>query len=97
MLPSKVEIFTFCDSSHFEFHKLITGPSKNHFRKVTIQSPMYFWQENVWNLDQSERIIGPVGHAEFLICTNFTILAKDYPAKWNLFNGFSEKDENVKS
>jgi hypothetical protein len=62
-----------------------------------------FWQEDFQSFNQSEHIIGPGSHVGFPICTKITNLVEDPPmnisAKFgpNLFNGFREEDENMKS
>jgi hypothetical protein len=62
-----------------------------------------FWQEDFQSFNQSEQIIGPGSHVGFPICTKITNLVKDLQmnisAKFgpNLFSGFREEDENMKS
>ena len=62
-----------------------------------------FWQEDFQSFNQSEHIIGPGSHVGFPICTKITNLVEDLPmnisAKFglNLFCGFREEDENMKS
>jgi hypothetical protein len=62
-----------------------------------------FWQEDFQSFNQSEHIIGPGSHVGFPICTKITNLVEDLPmnisAKFgpNLFSGFREEDENMKS
>jgi hypothetical protein len=58
---------------------------------------------NFQSFNQSEHIIGPGSHVGFPICTKITYLVEDLPmtisAKFglNLFCGFREEDENMKS
>jgi hypothetical protein len=62
-----------------------------------------FWQEDFQSFNQSEHIIGPGSHVGFPICTKITNLVENLPmnisAKFgpNLFSGFREEDENMKS
>jgi hypothetical protein len=62
-----------------------------------------FWQEDFQSFHQSEHIIGPGNHVGFSICTKITNLVEDLPlnifAKFgpNMFSGFREEDENMKS
>ena len=60
-----------------------------------------FWQEDFQGFNQSEYIIGPGSHVEFLIYTKNTNLVEDHPIYgkfgWNLFSGFREEELNVKS
>ena len=62
-----------------------------------------FWQEDFQSFNQSEHIIGPGSHVGFPICTKITNLVENFPinisAKFgpNLFSGFREEDENMKS
>jgi hypothetical protein len=62
-----------------------------------------FWQEDFQSFYQSEHIIGPGSHVGFPICTKITNLVENLPmnisAKFgpNLFSGFREEDENMKS
>jgi hypothetical protein len=62
-----------------------------------------FWQEDFQSFNQLEHIIGPGNHVGFPICTKITNLVEDLPmnicAKFgpNLFSGFREEDENMKS
>ena len=61
------------------------------------------WQDDFQIFNQSEHIIGPGSHVGFPICTKITNLVEDLPmtisAKFgpNLFSGFREEDENMKS
>jgi hypothetical protein len=65
--------------------------------------PSSFWQEDFQSFNQSEHIIGPGSHVGFPICTKITNLVEDHPmnisAKFgpNLFSGFRDEDENMKS
>ena len=62
-----------------------------------------FWQEDFQSFNQSEHIIGLGSHVGFPICTKITNLVENLPrnisAKFgrNLFSGFREEDENMKS
>ena len=62
-----------------------------------------FGQEDFQSFNQSEHIIGPGSHVGFPICTKITNLVENLPmnisAKFgpNLFSGFREEDENMKS
>ena len=62
-----------------------------------------FWQEDFQNFNQSEHFIGPGSHVGFSICTKITNLVEDLPMNisfkfgLNLFSGFREEDENMKS
>ena len=62
-----------------------------------------FWQEDFQSFNQSEHIIGPGSHIRFPICTKITNpvenLLMNISAKFgpNLFSGFREEDENMKS
>ena len=62
-----------------------------------------FRQEDFQSFNQSEHIIGPGSHVGFPIYTKITNLVEDLPrnisAKFgpNLFSGFTEEDENMKS
>ena len=93
----------FRDGGHFEFPigKQIPSWAQEH---LTIISAKYqlnphcsFWQEDFLNLDQSEYRIGPGGHLEISIGTNFTNLVKDFLLNisvkicWNLLNGFKRR------
>ena len=62
-----------------------------------------FRQEDFQSFNQSEHIIGPGSHIRFPICTKITNpvenLLMNISAKFgpNLFSGFREEDENMKS
>jgi hypothetical protein len=62
-----------------------------------------FWQEDFQSFNQSEHIIGPGSHVGFPIYTKITNSVEDLlmniSAKFgpNLFSGFREEDENMKS
>ena len=55
---------------------------KNFFSKVTIQYTLYFLTRKcLKTADQSEYIIGPGGHFDIGIGTNFLTLVKDHLPK----------------
>ena len=60
------------------------------------------WQENVFNLDQSEYIISPGGQVDFRIDIKFINLVEDHLSNifaklgWNLYSHFQKEDKNVK-